>query len=211
MDAHLYGSEMVGQHGDAYGLFPSRHLIIYRGNETLIEILNGLELQVEVAIVTSLVAGLHMDEHEVVVFKCLDGCLSLTFVVGVGESCSTFHLHNLQSGIMADASDEINGRDYRTRLHLRILRHECLHRGTVAATPRPDAVGLTLTTLLAFQIEGMGCKQFLRLQDHLIDKVGCLLSRQATCLNGGVVLCLYQQGFPSFVGMIVGWGTDDML
>ena len=100
-----------------------------------------------------LVAGLHMYEYEVVVLKCLDGSLSLAFVVGIGQSCGTFHLYNLQSSIVAYATNQVNSRNHSTTLYLRILLHQRLHRRTIAATPRPDTVCLALTTLSTLLVE----------------------------------------------------------
>ena len=63
MDPLFDGCQVVGQYGYADILI--FYLIIYRGDETLIEILDGLQFQFEVAIMTSLVAGLYMDKDKV--------------------------------------------------------------------------------------------------------------------------------------------------
>ena len=60
MYAHLDGSQMVGQYGYADGLSPSFNLAIDRCYQTLVQIFYGLELQVQVAVVTGLVAGLYV-------------------------------------------------------------------------------------------------------------------------------------------------------
>ena len=96
---------MIREYSDTDGLVPTLHLIIYRGYESLVEILDGLEFQFEVAIVTCLVAGFYMYEYKVVVLQCLYGCLRLSFVVGVRQSCSAFHLDNLQTSIVTDATN----------------------------------------------------------------------------------------------------------
>ena len=175
MDAHLYGSQMVRQHSDAYRLSPRRHLFIYWGDEPLIQILDGLQLQFQITVVTCLVARLYVYEYEVIVLKRLQGSLRLAFVVGVSQSCGTFHLNNLQPRIVADAANQVYSRDDAAALHLRILRHQRLHRGTIAATPRPDAVSLALSALGTCDIEGMLCQQVLRLQNQLVQQVGSLL------------------------------------
>ena len=157
------------------------------------------------------IAGFYVYKYEVILFKGLDGCLSFAFVIGICQTCSTFHLYNLQSCIVANASDEVYGRNYRARLHLRILLHECLHRRTIAATPRPDTISLTLSTLSTLLIERVSCQEFLRLQNHLIDEISSLLGRHSSIFNRRIVLCLDQERFPLFIGMIMGWGADDML
>ena len=95
VNALLYWCEVIGQHSNADRLVPRRHLIIYIGNESLVQILNGLYLQFKVAVVTSLVAGLHMDKHKVIVLKRFDGSLGLAFIVGVCQTSGTLHLDNL--------------------------------------------------------------------------------------------------------------------
>ena len=43
MDALLYWRQMIREYGDADGLSPTLHLIIYRGYESLIQVFDGLE------------------------------------------------------------------------------------------------------------------------------------------------------------------------
>lgn len=54
--ADLYRSRMVGQDGDAYRLVPSAYLVEDWFDESLVEVLDGFELQFQVAVVASLVA-----------------------------------------------------------------------------------------------------------------------------------------------------------
>ena len=102
VDALLDGCQVVGQHGDADVLLPVLHLIIYGCYQPLVQILDGLQLQLQVAVVTGLVAGLYMHKDEVVRLQRLDGGLCLAFVVGVGQPRSSGHLDDAQSGIFAD-------------------------------------------------------------------------------------------------------------
>ena len=156
-----------------------------------------------------------MYEYKVVVLQCLNSCLSFSFVVGVCQSCCAFNLDNLQTSIVTDATNQIDSRNHAAALHLWILLHERLHRGTIASAPRPDAVCLALAALFAFQIEGMCSEQLLRLQYHLVEKVGSLL-RSEECgvrsVEGGVrSVWFYQQIPPCLIRMVVGRGTDDVL
>ena len=109
----LNGCEMIRQNSYAYGLVPGLHLIIYRGNESLVEILDGLKLQFEVSIVACLVARLHMHEYEVVAFERSDCSLCLAFLVGVGQTGCTFHAYDFQTGIVTDATNKVDGGDNR--------------------------------------------------------------------------------------------------
>lgn len=55
---NLYRSRMVGENCDAYRLVPGAYLIEDRLDESLVEVLDGFELQFQVAVVASLVACL---------------------------------------------------------------------------------------------------------------------------------------------------------
>ena len=56
-----------------------------------VEVLNSLELQAEVAVVSGFVACLNVQEHEVAVPQRVEGGLHLALVVCVSETCSAFH------------------------------------------------------------------------------------------------------------------------
>ena len=112
---------MVGEYSDADGLVPGAYLFIYRSDEALVEVFNGLELQFEVAVVAGFVAGFNVNEDEVVVTKGIDGGLCLPLVVGVGKACGTFYLDNLQAGIVTDTADKVDGGDDRSTLDLGVL------------------------------------------------------------------------------------------
>ena len=121
VDAHLYGGQMVGEYSDADGLVPGAYLFIYRSDEALVEVFNGLELQFEVAVVAGFVAGFNVNEDEVVVTKGIDGGLCLTLVVGVGKACGAFYLNDFQAGIVTDTADKVDGGDDRSTLDLGVL------------------------------------------------------------------------------------------
>ena len=57
----------------------------------------------------SLVARLHMEEHEVVLVQSFYCRLRLALIVGVGKSRGSLHLYYFESGIMAYAPDEVYG------------------------------------------------------------------------------------------------------
>ena len=84
--ALLDGGEVVWEHGDGDGFAPRAYLIIYGCYETAVEVLDGAELQVEVAVVACFVAGFDVYEDEVVGAECVECGLGFAFVVGVGES-----------------------------------------------------------------------------------------------------------------------------
>ena len=115
--ADLYRSRMVGQDGDAYRLVPSAYLVEDWFDESLVEVLDGFELQFRVAVVTSLVACLYVHINEVVaVLQRPDSCCCLSLVVGVGKTSSAFNDDVAQSGVMADASYQVYCRNHRTLL-----------------------------------------------------------------------------------------------
>ena len=66
----------------------------------------------------SFVAGFHVQEHKVFFTQCIEGSRGLAFVVGVVEAGGSLDLDYVQTGIMADAFDEVDGRDDAARLHL---------------------------------------------------------------------------------------------
>ena len=163
---------MVGQDGDAHGFVPCLHLVVDRGHDAAVEILDGADLQVEVAIMTGFVAGFHMQKHEVVVPQSLDGGSCLALVVGVIESGGTFHLNNLQPCIVTNALDEVDGRNDAARFYLGVNLTDSRHRRTVARTPRPDGIGLVVPLGASFLVEGMLRQQFLGVEDKLVDELG---------------------------------------
>ena len=62
----LYRSRMVGENSDAYRLVPGAYLIEDRLDESLVEVLDGLQLQLQIAIMTRLIACLYVNINEVV-------------------------------------------------------------------------------------------------------------------------------------------------
>ena len=204
---------MVWHQGNAHRLVPRLHLFIDGTHHSAVEVLDGLELELEVAIVACLVARLHMQEHEVVVTKSFEGCCCLAFIVGVGQSGSTFNDDVLQSGIVAYSSDEIHGRNDVAALYLWEHLRQGLHGRAVATAPRPDAVGGVLALCLALAVERVLSQQLLRLQDEVVDQVCCLLCRHAVTvfLVGPALFGFYEQRSPLLVGMVVRRSTLNVL
>ena len=109
---NLYRSRMVGENCDAYRLVPGAYLIEDRLDESLVEVLDSLQLQFQIAIMTCLVARLYVNINEVVaVLQCLDSCSCLALVVGIGKTGSALNDDVAQTGVMADASNQVYGRN----------------------------------------------------------------------------------------------------
>ena len=53
---------MVGQDSDTDGFLPRADLLIYRGDEPLVQVFDGLELQFEITVVAGFVAGFNVNE-----------------------------------------------------------------------------------------------------------------------------------------------------
>ena len=175
VNAQLHRRGMVRQYGNAdrlIHLFDSLH---DRLDEPLVQIVDGAQLQVQVAVVTSLVGSLDMHENEIVGLQRVDSRLRLSLIVGIGKACSSGNLDDTQTGIATDTLYEVDSRDDGSALDVRKLLHQRLHGRTIAAAPRPDAVGLTLPLSGLCHVVGVFGKQLLRLQDKLIDEVGSLL------------------------------------
>ena len=66
--AYLHRSGMVGHQGYAYRLVPLGHLVKYRADHTAVEVFDGAELQLQVAVVSGFVACLDVYEEESDIF-----------------------------------------------------------------------------------------------------------------------------------------------
>ena len=101
---------MVWENCDAYRLVPGAYLIEDRLDESLVEVLDGLQLQFQITIMTRLVARLYVNINEVVaILQCLDSCGCLALIVGLGKTRSALNDDVAQTGVMADASDQVSG------------------------------------------------------------------------------------------------------
>ena len=107
--ALLDGRQMVGEHGDADGFFPHGYLIINRSDESLVEILYGAELQVEVAVVARIVACHYVVEEKLRFAQGINCSLCLALVVGVGEAGGTGNFNDIQASVATYALYEVDG------------------------------------------------------------------------------------------------------
>ena len=92
MGADFYRSRMVWEDSDAYRLVPGANLIEDRLDESLVEVLDSLQLQFQIAVMTRFIACLYVNINEVVaIFQCLDSCCSLALIVGIGKTRSALN------------------------------------------------------------------------------------------------------------------------
>ena len=191
----LHGCGMIGQECYSHWFVPCLHLIIYRFHDAPVEIFYGAQFEVEVAVMSCLVACFHMQEDEVVVLQGFDGCLCLSLVVGVVESGSAIHHDDLQSSIMSYASDKIHGRDDGSGLHLGIHLGYGLHRGAIAWAPRPDGIchrfAFSLALLCTREMKGVTLFRSIFFMPNLI---------------GGIVLGYIWNLMIN--GVLSNWGVD---
>ena len=163
---------------------------------------------------TSLISCLHMHKHKVLLSQRIDGCLCLALVVCISQTRCAFHFDDIQTCIVSDASNQVNGRNHGTRLHLRVELLQGLHTWAVSPTPWPDAVGRTLTICHFFLIIRMGSKQVLGFQNEVVEQVGHFLTCHALMLAAiGIHIhvflvfptrfCRHEQRSPLFVWMVV--------
>ena len=128
-----YGCEVVGKDGYTYFLVGCFCRFHYRLDESLVKVADGSELQFEVAVMTCLVGCLDVNKHEIVRFHRLYRCFCFALVIGVCKPCSPWNLDYFQSGILAYALYQVDGRDHAAALYLRKLLHEGLHGWPVAS------------------------------------------------------------------------------
>ena len=204
---------MVRENCDAYRLVPGAYLIEDRLDESLVEVLDGLQLQFQITIMTRLVARLYVNINEVVaILQCLDSCGCLALVVGIGKTGSALNDDVAQTGVMADASDQVYGRNHRTLLDLWIHLGEGEHVRTVTAAPRPDKIGHSFATLLASHIERMVLQEFLTLENQLVQEVGCITTADVSLFASNLRQDrFHHQLVPFLVGMVMRRSAVDML
>ena len=182
---------MVRKNGYCHWLVPILHFLIDRTYRTLVKVLNRLEFQFKVTIMTSLITCLNVQIDKIICLECLNSSCCLTLIVGVVKSCSSFYVDATKSCIMTYSTNEVNGCDYRTLLYL----WECLlqrgHVWTITSCPRPDAVCRVFALSNPLCVERMLAEKFLRLNDKRIDKLSRLSCRELCRLcTIGKCLCL---------------------
>ena len=70
---------------------------------------------------TGLITGLDMQVDKIIRPQCIKGGSHLILIVGIIKPRRTFYGDAPQSGIVADAVNQIHGRNHSTTLHLREL------------------------------------------------------------------------------------------
>ena len=143
---------------------------------------------------TGLVACLNVEVDKVVGLQGIDGCLCLALVVGVPKSRGTGHVDDTQSGILADAANEVDSRNDGTASDNGETFHQGLHLGPVSPTPRPDAVGRVHAAGHTFLVEGMVLEQLLALQHQVTKQCGRRRSLVHPVLGLGHILAPRLQG-----------------
>src|SRR5574344_54880 len=209
---YFHRRRVVGQHSAGYLFVPFFHLIIYSGNHAFVQIFYRLQLQFHITVMPGLVARLHVQEYKVLCLQSLECSLRLSLVVGVSQSCGTGHLDDVQTRIVADAANQVHGRDDAAGVNFRIELHQRLHRRTIAAAPGPDGISLTLTARSAGDVERVLGQQVLWTDDQGIQQVSRVLWRHSAWVRLRVSrFRFHQQRSPFLVGMVMGWGTHDVL
>ena len=59
---------------------------------------------------SSLIACLYMEEYEVLLLQLVECSLCFTLIVGIPETSCTFNLDDVETCIVSDATDKVNGR-----------------------------------------------------------------------------------------------------
>ena len=121
MRTEFAGSGMVGQYGNGNGFLPILHSLVDRTYSTAVQILNRHNLQGDISFVTGLITGLDMQVDKIIRPQCIKGGSHLILIVGIIKPRRTFYGDAPQSGIVADAVNQIHGRNHSTTLHLREL------------------------------------------------------------------------------------------
>ena len=176
------GRRMVRKNGNSDFLSDGRQRLKDGAYQSVVQIFYGLQLELQIAIMSSLIAGLDVYIDKIIAFtQSLDSSLGLALVVGIPESCGALYIQHTQSCILTDTTNQIHGRYNGTTLNLRISGGKRHHTGAISPTPRPDTVGWVHTTLLAFYIQRMILQKLLTLENQIIEQ----LSRFSSPSLGG--------------------------
>ena len=213
MHAKLYGGVVVRKYGNAHWLRPFAYFLVDRTYHSGVEILDSLDLEVYIAIMTSLVTCLNMEEDEILMLEVIESSLRLTLIVGVPQTCSTFNLYDVETSIFAYTLNKVDCTHNSTCLDLRILLHKSLHSRTIPTTPWPNDVGEVGTLLLTFYIERSLSQHINRLKYEIVEQVSSFLWCHPTLFVKilHTLFRFYEQRTPLFVRMIMRRSTDDML
>ena len=121
MRTELAGSGMVGQYGDGNGFLPILHSLVDRTYSTAVQILNRHNLQGDVSFMTGLITGFDMQVDKIIRPQCIESGSHLILIVGIIKPRRTFYGDTPQPRIVADAVNQIHGRNHGAAPHLRKL------------------------------------------------------------------------------------------
>ena len=163
-----------------------------------------------------LVAGFYVQVDEVIGFQRFECGSGLVLIVGVVQAGGTLYLQSPQACIVADAVDQVDGRDDSSFVDLGIFLVQRLHLWTITGAPWPNAVGRVLAFGLALQVDRMVLEQFLRAYYQVVYEGGRLCGCQFGTAFGLGDVFRARQGFyhQRTVGLewnIVGRGTGNAL
>ena len=101
-----------------------------------IDLLEGLNLGIRAAFVRSLVGGLDMDAHQIVLLQRRDGMSSLGGVVGIEIAGCPGHVDPLPADQLGQTAEQIDGGDHCAANAVKLL--ERLQSRRTALAPEPD-------------------------------------------------------------------------
>ena len=175
MRAQFARGRMVGKHGYRHRFVPVFYRFPNGFNGTLVQIFDGFQLQVYIALVSCLIACFDVQVNEIIGLQGIDGGLCLAFVIGGIKSRSTFHIDAPESGIASDAPDEVDRRNHRALADGGVFIRQRLHLRTIARAPGPDAVRRVFALAHPFQVKRMRSQQVLRSHNQPVQQIGGFL------------------------------------
>ena len=159
---------MVGEEEHLPG--PPGEPLAQRAEELGIEALEGLDLAVDVALVSGFVGGLDVDDAEVVLAQRHQGGLGLGLVVGVVVAGGAGHVDHLEPRQHAEPAHEVDGGDERAARSVSLLERRQL--GLRSLAPEPDLGGRSLPLLLPLFVDRVLGQHLDRLVHELLQRLG---------------------------------------
>lgn len=93
MDAFFNRCGMVRKKSNRHRFVPRENFIEYGSCQALVEIFDSPNFQVEIAVMACFICSLNMEKNEIVGFQRLYGCFCFSFIIGIGEACSSFNFY----------------------------------------------------------------------------------------------------------------------